>query len=175
MPLTAEQIQAFQRRAITAARSVGVPAVNAQIIAAQATHESGKFSSNVFLTDNNCFGMKVPVVRKSPYITGRGLPAPKSEGANLYYAHYKTMEDSVKDLVHWCTYKGVNWTAVATPESYALWLQSKSYYTDVPTTYVAALRRYFDTFKTWVLTSNKTLLITGLALCCVAYFAYKKM
>ena len=175
MANTAEQIKAYQTRAINAAKSVGVPDVNAQIIASQATHESGKFSSNLFVKDNNCFGMKVPSVRKTPYIAGKGIAAPVSEGQTPY-AHYNSMEDSVKDLVSWCTYNKVKWADVATPDTYAAWLKSKGYYGDAYTTYAKRVGEYLASIKTWAAANRNNLaLIAGALLCVLAFVSFKTL
>lgn len=125
--------------------AAGVPDANAQIIVAQARHESGDFSSNVFLSDNNCFGMKVPHVRKSRYILGAGTAAPASEGDR--YAHYGSVQDCVLDLIDLLSYEGVQWDEVATPDDYAAWLKSKGYYGDTQSNYTSALNRFMAEFS----------------------------
>jgi uncharacterized FlgJ-related protein len=56
------------------------------IALAQAVHESGHFSSNVYLENNNLFGMKKPNVRKTTAV-----------GENRGHATYKNWVDSVRD------------------------------------------------------------------------------
>ena len=56
------------------------------IALAQAVHESGHFSSNVYLENNNLFGMKKPSVRKT-----------LATGENRGHATFNNWVDSVKD------------------------------------------------------------------------------
>lgn len=65
----------------------------ADVVFAQAKLESGNFTSNVFLCDNNLFGMKQPKVRKT-------LSLGKSQQG---YASYMTWKLSVEDYKLWQT------------------------------------------------------------------------
>jgi len=64
----------------------------AKLITAQAAHESGNFTSSIFIVNNNPFGMKHPEVRKTT-----------SLGENRGYAYYMTLESAVQD--YWLYYK----------------------------------------------------------------------
>lgn len=160
-----EQITKYNNRIVTTAMKQGVPQVNAKIIAAQAAYETGDFKSNNFLTNNNAFGMAVPKVRKTPYIIGGcDVTAPESEG-KFCYAKYASLEDSVKDIVHWLKYNKVNWSAVDTPAKYDEWLVSKGYHTGDQYTYTAGLQKYFERIKNIAYKNPKTtvLVILGAA------------
>lgn len=138
--------QTYQSRVYNTARNCGLNDVQAKIITAQASHESGNFKSNVFKTDNNIFGMKVPNVRPKTYIASASAIVRNSEGSTPY-AHYSSMEDSVKDLLlGWHKYNRTDWTAIQTPEQYATYLKSKGYYGDSLTNYLAALKKYVSGF-----------------------------
>lgn len=65
----------------------------------QAKIESGNFTSNVFLSNNNLFGMKMPYKRPTLAI-----------GEHLGYAVYRNWWESVVDYALWQTYsaKGKN-------------------------------------------------------------------
>lgn len=140
----------------------------ARCIVAQSEHETGVWTSNVFKTNNNCFGMRMPSIRKSPYIIGAGTKPPASEGPTPY-AHYASIEDSVSDLFEWFKYNHVNLSAISTPEQYDAMLSSKGYHAQAQTIYTAALIRYFNELKSFVF-SNPTngiailVLIIGVAI-----------
>lgn len=91
-------------------------------IIAQAKLESGNFTSRVFKTDNNYFGMKLPVKRPT-VAAGPGLMSP--EGNN--YAHYNSESDSVTDLLLWMEYTKFP-VSVDSPEQYTRELKSRNYF-----------------------------------------------
>lgn len=105
----------------------GLPPTAAMIIVGQAKNESGNFSSNVFKTDNNLFGMKMPSKRPHPYIARPSTIVMKSEGSTPY-AHYNSIADSVNDLIDWHKYNRTDWSKMTTPEAYVNWIKSKGYY-----------------------------------------------
>lgn len=134
-------------RVIEAVKGQGYSTTVAKIIAAQAMHESAKFSSNLFLKNANAFGMKVPSVRKSPYILSAGISAPASEGSTPY-ANYRSLEDSVKDLIHWHSYVKSGLAGIITASQYAAVLKAKGFYGDTSTNYTTALNRHLSTITT---------------------------
>jgi hypothetical protein len=58
----------------------------AEIITAQAAHESANFSSKIFLANNNPFGMKLATERKTTAI-----------GEKFGHAKYTSLESAIKD------------------------------------------------------------------------------
>ncbi len=64
----------------------------ARILTAQAAHETGNFTSQIFRENNNAFGMKLPAQRRTTAI-----------GENKKHAVYRSVADSVKDF--WLYYK----------------------------------------------------------------------
>lgn len=140
------QIKDEAIRVLSTAASAKIPFYAQKLVAAQAMHESANFSSNVYQKNRNAFGMKMPSVRKSPYIQGAGTAAPASEGATPY-ASYATLEDSVKDVLHLYAYNGVNWSAIKSPADFAAWLKQKSYYGGDQLAYTAALSKWMETMS----------------------------
>lgn len=136
--LTPAQLQAAKIIFDTAV-AAGVPKNKAPFIVAQSAFETSSWTSNVFRQDNNGFGMRMPSRRKSPFIAGPGRRPPAAEGATPY-AHYRTLSDSVKDLLHWFNYVGGNWNNFTSPEQYATWLKSKGYFMGSLQTYSARVR-----------------------------------
>lgn len=123
------------------AYNAGVPWLNCKLIAAQAWHESGNFTSNVYKQNNNAFGMKMPSVRSKKYIAGPGTPAPSSEGGG-FYARYESLKNSVLDVISLYQYNKVDWSKVATPADFAAWLKLKGYYGDTQANYQNSLINY---------------------------------
>jgi len=161
----------------TAAREMDVPDHGAVLVVQQAIHESADFSSHVFQTDNNAFGMKVPAVRKSPYIAGPSTIVMVSEGKQPY-AHYDSLSDSAKDLVHWLTYKGIDWTKITNETEYAAFLKKSGYYGDSQDNYTDALLRHYTEAKNAIgkaIRENQGVTIaTGLTLfAMLGFYIYK--
>lgn len=67
------------------------------IICAQGMHESDDFTSDIFISNNNCFGMRMPSKRKTTAI--------KEENG---YAYYGSVEDCIKDLQMWWNYESID-------------------------------------------------------------------
>jgi LPXTG-motif cell wall-anchored protein len=162
------------------ARNAGVPDTNARLIVAQAIHETSykgiPFNSNVFLQNNNAFGMKLAggprKSRQAQYISGAGTAAPASEGSTPY-AKYPSVKNSVLDLIDWLQFNNINWAATNTPESYAAFLKNKGYYGDTLAVYTNALVTYFARLKDKILANKKPLLIIlGLALIATGVYIY---
>lgn len=131
----------YQQLVFDTAKACGLNDEQARLIVAQAQHESADFTSHVFNTDNNLFGMKVPSVRSKKYIAGPSKIIRASEGATPY-AHYDSVSNSVKDLIlSWHAYNKTDWTKIHTAEQYAAYLKSKGYYGDSEENYYTALVR----------------------------------
>lgn len=59
----------------------------ARFIVAQAAHETAGFTSNIYKENNNCFGMKLALVRKTT-----------ATGENKGHAAYRSIEDCIEDF-----------------------------------------------------------------------------
>lgn len=104
-------------------------------ILAMAKHETANFTSNVYKTNNNAFGMNVP--SKRPFIGTKGTPTP--EGAN--YAKYKTVADSFSDLLLYFEYTNFP-DDVTTAEQFVNALQRRKYFTDSQSNYLQGLKSW---------------------------------
>lgn len=132
-----------QARAGTSVNPTGLPVDLANLVVAQARHETGNFTSNAFVRHNNAFGYSyVPGAR---YQTGPGLIADNGQPV----ASYATVQDSVKEIVDWI-YRRLKegkfpaLSTIRTPEQYARLLKDAGYYGDTFANYSAALKRLFQ-------------------------------
>jgi Mannosyl-glycoprotein endo-beta-N-acetylglucosaminidase. len=139
------ELNYLQNTVYKTAINAGVNDVPARLIVSQFAHESANFTSPVFIRNNNPMGMKVPSVRKSPYILGAGSKAPSNEGATPY-ARYASLTDATLDFLHWLKFNHVNPNSLTTPEIYASVLKSKGYYGASISDYTAAMKRFFSRF-----------------------------
>lgn len=118
----------------------GYTATLANLIVAQAEHESANFSSNVFKTTNNAFGYKCFSGSTLQISCGTGAP----EGGN--YARYGSVQDSTKEVLAWLRRKqGEGKFQIAdltTPETYATALKKAGYFGDSISNYIAGLKTY---------------------------------
>jgi hypothetical protein len=101
-----------------------LPDAIAKIITAQSGHETAGWTSNVYLTLNNCFGFG--------YVGG---------GA---YNGYNSIEDSVSDVVNWLSNNVPNFQAITDPDTYATALKAAGYYTDTETNYAQGIENYIN-------------------------------
>jgi flagellum-specific peptidoglycan hydrolase FlgJ len=143
--------QTICNRIIVAATQEGVPHHICQFIASQSRVETGNFTSSLFTDDKNGFGMKIPAVRKTPYIIGpatlgkvKNAP-PKSEG-NTNYARYASIEDSTKDLVNWLRYNKVDFTKIQSVEDYVAFLGKKGFFGISVKAYLTQVNKYYQDF-----------------------------
>jgi hypothetical protein len=144
--MTANTFNQYEQTVYSTAIAEGASDSFARILIAQLKHESADFTSHVFKTDNNPMGMKMPSVRKTPYIAGKGLQPPGKEGATPY-AHYNNLSDAVKDLFNWLNYNKINWKVITSVPVYAELLRQKSYMgntQEAKNIYIAGLTRYLN-------------------------------
>lgn len=106
---------------------------NAKILTAHSMHETGVFTSRVFINDLNSFGMKHPVTRET-LSTGSDISG---------YAIYDSLADSIKDLKLWFDYHNqeINFDSV---DSYVQFLKDKSYFTASFITFNKAVKQHFN-------------------------------
>lgn len=105
-----------------------------KLILAQASHETGKFTSKFFLNNKNLFGMGQPMIRPTKSIGKSG----NHEGQCM--AVFKSYADSIDDLLLWLEYNKL--TPTSDPLTYAQRLKDKKYYSDTVQNYYTALKRH---------------------------------
>jgi uncharacterized FlgJ-related protein len=122
----------------------GMPDLLAQLIAAQAAHETGNFTSNVFKSCNNAFGYK--------YV-GQSIASPCTKSPELNsYAGYASVEDSVHEITGWIKRRQKAGTfpsdleTIKDPDQYAQLLKDTGYYGDTESNYANGVSYYFNLF-----------------------------
>lgn len=120
----------------------GVPDAVARLMVAQARHETGDFTSNLFRRYNNAFGYAY--YAPSNYQTGPGSIADNGQAI----AAYRSVEDSTNEVIDWL-YRRVrqgrfpDLNTISTPEQYAAALKAAAYYGDTVENYLRGLKRFF--------------------------------
>jgi len=99
-----------------------------RLLQAQAIHETGNFTSRLFLENNNVFGMKIPSIRKTLNI------AP----GNQQFSKFASVDDSIKDMMFYLDHFSIP-LDLADPFLYAQILKDKNYYEDPVEVYFKGL------------------------------------
>lgn len=111
----------------------GVNPITAQFVTAQAAHETGNFTSVLFLANNNCFGMKPP----KTYVV--------AIGESLGYAKYKSIEDSAKAMAIYLQAHGLA-GGLQTIVSYVNRLHSAGYFEDSLENYLSGVTHWYNVY-----------------------------
>lgn len=107
-----------------------------EFITAQAMHETGIFTSPLFLKYNNAFGMKQPTQRKT---TSKGI----SESG---YATYASVEDSIADMDLYFQAKQYP-DVFANVSEYVIKLKEKGYFEATLKSYTNAVAKHLNAVK----------------------------
>lgn len=108
----------------------------ARMIYAVAQHESGNFTSRLFKSGRNMFGMKMPIVRP----TTASFSVPASEGL---FAGYRSVNSGAKDFVLYLNYSRYPKDFVSVDEL-VNFMKSKKYFEADVTLYSNAVKRWYD-------------------------------
>jgi len=100
-------------------KAQGLESSMIRLLQAQAIHETGNFTSRLFLENNNVFGMKIPSIRKTLNI------AP----GNQQFSKFASVDDSIKDMLFYLDHFSIP-LDLADPFLYAQILKDKNYYED---------------------------------------------
>ena len=97
-------------------------------------HETGIFTSPLFLEHNNAFGMKMPTIRDTT----------ASAMTESGYAHYDTIEDSIKDLQLY--FDAFNYPdTFETATDYIKFAKDKGYFEEPLKSYTNAVNKHLNT------------------------------
>lgn len=128
----------YQQTIYNIARRKGVPDRMAELIAAQAAHETGNFTSAVWKDCGNAFGYSAP---------GGKNACP----GHLFYKKYDNLDQSITEVIDWLKRRQKEGTfpafsEVTSPAQYAQLLKNNNYYTDNVQNYAGGLSRWFRQF-----------------------------
>jgi len=121
----------------------GIPALLAGFITAQAAHETGGFTSAVFISCNNCFGYD--------YIGQSTAAGPCSNHSP--YAAYSSIEQSADELIAWIGRRqddGIfpaDLNSITNSDQYAQLLKDAGYYGDSVSNYAAGIRAWLNSLS----------------------------
>lgn len=116
----------------------GIPPLLAGFVTAQSAHETGGWTSDIFLDCNNCFGYKW---------IGQSTAAGPCLSHPAYAAYY-TIEQSADELVKWIRRRQMdgsfpqNLNSITSSDQYATLLKNAGYFEDALTNYMNALRSW---------------------------------
>jgi hypothetical protein len=120
---------------------------------AQAAHETGNFTSDAFVRNNNAFGYK-------PFIGSIWQVIPPPSGANKTYAYFKTVEDSAREVADWIGRRKSSFQNVTTLSAFAGALKANGYYEDKVGNYTSGITFWFNSiFRDGI--NSVTSLISG--------------
>jgi flagellum-specific peptidoglycan hydrolase FlgJ len=105
-------------------------------ITAQAMHETGNFTSELFKEHNNAFGMMFPRIRETTAV----------KPTEQNFASYNNIEDSIKDVSIWQEYNKMPETFLDS-DMFVKWLKDKGYFTDKLSTYTNAVRKHLQNLR----------------------------
>jgi len=120
-------------------------AILATLLTAQSGNESDGWTSHVFVTDNNAFGVKLKNGNAlRPYQSSKGLAA--NDGGN--YGHYSCVENSARDAATWLFETPVKlqaFAAVTGLQSYVQALYNNDYFEgETVAAYDADVEHYYN-------------------------------
>ena len=108
----------------------------AKMIVAQSRHETGNYSSNLFKTYNNPWGMMHPLKRQTA-----------SAGANPSgFATYENLDDAARDYVYYLQALGYN-NSYLDVRSFVSELKKKGYFEDNLTSYMSSVNSIYKSLK----------------------------
>lgn len=100
------------------------------LIIAQAKVESANFTSNLFITQNNAFGMKNAKIRDTT-----GFPVKGTD-----FAFYDNLTDSIYDLILW--FRSTNFPIVSDVHTYVRKLKERGYFEENQSDYINAMNSW---------------------------------
>jgi uncharacterized FlgJ-related protein len=122
---------AFRDYILSLLKNAGFTPEMSRMIFAQAAHETGNFTSDIFKENNNLFGMKLARVRKTTAI-----------GENRGHAVYKSVEDCIAD--YWLYNRALNYMAeYSSVASFIRALVLKKYFEAKPEEYQTAVEKWY--------------------------------
>lgn len=129
--LTTSQLNA--RTMFDRCEKLGFSENASKLIVSVAMHETGNFTSNLYKSNNNYFGMKHPQRRQTT-----------SKGERNGYAFYENYEASIEDFELWFNFHGTSVEEFEAPEELTNFMKEKGYFTDTLENYQTAVVKHFN-------------------------------
>ena len=121
----------------TVLKSYGISNELSAWMTAQAAFETADFNSFIFRNNNNAFGMKY---------AGQTVALGEKNG----YAYYKSVTDSVADLVNWYNRHRRNILSlpliIFSLSDYVSFLKNQNYFEDSEAVYLAGVQYYYNKY-----------------------------
>jgi flagellum-specific peptidoglycan hydrolase FlgJ len=115
--------------------AAGLSKILSGFAVAQACHETAGFTSNIFISNNNCFGMKY-------------AGQINAQGEKNGYANYQSINNSVKDFVAWYTkHRNSIFSLplyISSISSYVRFLKNNSYFTAPESEYLKGVTYFYN-------------------------------
>jgi uncharacterized FlgJ-related protein len=111
----------------------GINPITASFVFCQAAHETGNFTSPLFFSNNNCFGMKPP----REYVI--------AVGEKFGYADYNSIEDSAIAMSMWLQSHGLS-GGLQTIDQYVNSLHDKSYFEASLQEYMSGVKHFYSMY-----------------------------
>jgi uncharacterized FlgJ-related protein len=123
----------IQDRIVNTLIENGVHPITATFAFAQSAHETGNFTSPLFFSNNNCFGMKPP----KNYVV--------AIGSRFGYANYASIEDSAKAMAIWLQNHWLS-HGLQTIDLYVVGLHNENYFEAPVQEYLNGVTRYYNMY-----------------------------
>lgn len=113
---------------------LGFKVNQSKFIVSQAAHETANFTSDIFLNNNNLFGMKLAKIRETTAI-----------GEKKYHAVYKTYFESIKDYKIYFEYNGYL-QSYSTVDTFIKALKTKKYFEADEEKYLIGVKHFLKLY-----------------------------
>ena len=131
--MKSQKRSSIQERIINSLIDNGVNPITATFVFAQAAHETGNFTSPLYFTNNNCFGMKPP----TEYVV--------AVGEQFGYAKYASIEDSAKAMAIWLEAHGLS-HGLQTIDQYVNGLADQGYFEAPLSEYMNGVKHFYNMY-----------------------------
>ena len=105
----------------------------AKILTSQAAHETGNFTSAIFLNNNNLFGMKLPNSRQTTAI-----------GQKDGFAYFENLEDSINDLIIYLKSQSI--VKFSTVDNYVNQIKERNYFVEDLEQYKKSVKQFYNQY-----------------------------
>src|SRR4030042_1926480 len=112
-------------------KQLSVNDITSKLITALSLHETGIFTSDLFVNHNNAFSMRYPEIRDT-YASSK---------TDAGFSHYDTIQDSIKDFGLWAAFNSMNLNDYNNTDDFVYILKDKKYFEAPYISYLAAFNK----------------------------------